>query len=263
MKHPRIGVGNTWRFKGCFRRRNTSESDQTEKSFLLREQLLKRHVFPTPIRECFNPPHPPPSPFSSSSFSSDLHRLPLQGQDFETAFVYHSSVLVCTPLVFVCTAWDVVPLGFLYSVCTRLYSACTRLYRLACRPPRFLYSVCTRLYPFVFRLYSFVPPGMLFRRSICIPFVSVCTLTPFGEYNTIRRREEYKSIKMRKCDPSIVLGARWPNGITTARAAAAAPVRPRGKGKGARLRACVRMCVCLLMRSVFYLPALPEARFNH
>ena len=69
--------------------------------------------------------------------------------------------------------------------------------------------------------------------------------------------------KMRKCDPSIVLGARWPNRITTARAAAAAPVRPTGKGKGARLRACVRLCVCLLMRSVFYLPALPEARFKH
>ena len=107
--------------------------------------------------ERFNPPHPPPSPFSSSSssFSSVPHRLPLQGQDpCETAFVSHSSVLVCTPLVFVCTAWDVVPLRFLYSVCTRLYSACTRLYRSGMlNSPRV----------FVLRLYSFV--------HVCIPFV--------------------------------------------------------------------------------------------
>ena len=44
--------------------------------------------------------------------------------------------------------------------------------------------------------------------------------------------------------PSIVLGARWPNGITTARAVAAAPVRPRGKGNGGAL-ACVRAYVCV------------------
>ena len=74
------------------------------------------------------------------------------------------------------------------------------------------------------RLYSFVPLGMSFPFGFCIPFVPVCTLTPFGEYNTIRRREEYKSTKESKCAPSIVLGARWPNGITTARAVAAAPV---------------------------------------
>ena len=119
-------------------------------------------------------------------------------------------------------------------VCSRLYSACIRLYRLGCRSPRVF---VLRVYSFVFRLYSFVPPGMsfplgfctpsvlvctrlysvcirfvppgmLFPISICIPFVFVCTLTPFGEYNTIRGREEYKSTKTCKCAPSIVLGAR-------------------------------------------------------
>ena len=123
----------------------------------------------------------------------------------------------CTPFVFACI--------FLYSVCTpfvfRLYPVC------AARDVSslgLLCSVCTPLYSCVLRLYSFVPLGMSFPLSFCIPFVPVCTLTPFGEYNTIRRREEYKSTKACKCAPSIVLGARWPNGITAARAVAAAPV---------------------------------------
>ena len=107
---------------------------------------------------------------------------------------------VCTPFVInlypVCAARDVSSLGLLCSVCTPLYSC-------------------------VLRLYSFVPLGMSFPLSVCTPFV----LTPFGEYNTIRRREEYKITKACKCAPSIVLGARWPNGITAARAVAAAPVR--------------------------------------
>ena len=103
-------------------------------------------------------------------------------------------------------------------------------------------------------MYSFVPPGLSFPSSICFPFVFVCTLTPFGEYNNIRKREEYKSTEACKCAPGIALGARWPNGNTTARAVAAAPVRPTSKGKGMRLRVCV--CVCLLTRSFFYLPAL-------
>ena len=109
-------------------------------------------------------------------------------------------------------------------VCTRVYSVCIRLYRLGCRFPT----------------------------SICTPFVFVCTLTPFGEYNTIGRQEEYKSTKACKRAPSIVLGARWPNGIIAARAIAAAPVRPTSRGKGARLP----VCVSLLKRSVFYFPAL-------
>ncbi len=97
------------------------------------------------------------------------------------------------------------------------------------------------------RLKSVRPSEMLFPLGFCTPFVAVCILTPFGEYNTISKREEYKSTKVRKCDSSIVLGARWPNGITTARAAAAAaaPVRPTGTGQGAPLRACVRICVCV------------------
>ena len=70
-----------------------------------------------------------------------------------------------------------------------------------------------RLYSFVLRLYSFRPSEMLFPLGFCIPFVAVCILTPFGEYNTISKREEYKSTKVRKCDSSIVLGARWPNGM--------------------------------------------------
>ena len=134
------------------------------------------------------PPPPPPSPPSSTVFRykgkiSKLHVLPTRlfsfvlrlyssvppGMSLPSGFCT-PFVLVCIPLVLVCTAWHVVPLGFLYSVCTRLYS-------------------------FVFRLYSFVPPGMLFPQNICIPFVFVCTLTPFSEYNTIRRREGYKSTK--------------------------------------------------------------------
>ena len=156
-----------------------------------------------------------------------------------------SSVLICTK--------DVASLKFLYSVCSRLYSVCIicdvkgvvssfvlysvciRLYSFVLRlypvctardvsSLGFLYSFCIPLYSCVLRLYSFVPLGMSFPLSFCIPFVPVCTLTPFGEYNTIRRREEYKSTKACKCAPSIVLGARWPNGITTTRAVAAAPV---------------------------------------
>ena len=143
---------------------------------------------------------------------------------------------------------------------TRLCSFVFRLYSFV--PPGMSFPlgscnsfvlVCTRLYSFVFRLYSLVPLGMLFSLSICIPFVFVCTLTPFGEYNTIRRREEYKSTKMRKCDPSIVLGARWPNGITTARPLQRHRCARQAKERG---RACVRgcVCVCLLKRSVFISP---------
>ena len=125
--------------------------------------------------------------------------------------------LFSIPFVFACI--------LLYSVCTpfvlRLYSLCTARHVSSLR---FLYSFCIPLYSCVLRLYSFVPIGMSFPMSFCIPFVPVCTLTPFGEYNTIRRREEYKSTKACKCAPSIVLGARWPNGITAARAVAAAPV---------------------------------------
>ena len=111
------------------------------------------------------------------------------------------------------------------------------------------------------RLCSSVAPRMSFPSGFCsssvlvctrfTPFVFVCTLTPFGEYNNIRRREEYKSTKACKCAPSIVVGARWPNGITTARAAAAAMVRPTSKGKGAHLRACVCVCVFTKAFSLF------------
>ena len=87
-----------------------------------------------------------------------------------------------------------------------------------------LYSVCTPLYLCVLRLYSFVPLVMSFPSSFCTPFAFVCTLTPFGQYHTIKKREEYKNTKACKYAPSIVLGARWPNKITTARAVAAAPV---------------------------------------
>ena len=115
-----------------------------------------------------------------------------------------------------------------HTVCTRLYSFVPRLYSVCTARDvsslRFLNSVCTPLYSCVLRLYSLVPLGMSFPSGFCHPFVFVCTLTPFGEYNTIRRREEYKSTKAYKSAPSIVLDARWPNGITTARAVAAAPV---------------------------------------
>ena len=124
-------------------------------------------------------------------------------------------VLFCTPFVFACILYTpfvpplyfvctpFVPLGMLAPsgcctpfvlLCIRVCSVCTFLYRSGFRFPK---VVVLRLYPFV--------------------------LTPFGEYNTIRRREEYKSTKVCKCAPSIVLGARWPNGITAARAVAAAP----------------------------------------
>ena len=126
-------------------------------------------------------------------------------------------VIVCTPFVFACI--------LLCSVCTpfvlRLYPVCTAR---DVSSLGFLYSVCIPLYSCVLRLYWFVLLGTSLPTSCCTPFVPVCTLTPFCEYNTIRRREEYKSAKESKCAPSIVLGARWPNGITTARAVAAAPV---------------------------------------
>ena len=135
------------------------------------------------------------------------------------AMVLMSSVLICYTK-------DVVSLKFLYSVCIRLSSVCifvmSRVWFLAlfCTPFVFacilLYSVCTpfvlRLYPVcaardvsslgllcsvctplyscVLRLYSFVPLGMSFPRSVCTPFLRVCTLTPFCEYNSIRKREE-------------------------------------------------------------------------
>ena len=115
-----------------------------------------------------------------------------------------------------------------------MYSVCIRLYRLGCRFPQV----------FVLRLYSFV----------FSPRLANIILLGDGRSTKVQN--------VRNCDPSIVLGARWPNGITTARAAAAAPVRPTDKGKGARLRACVRVCVCvcLLKRSAIYFPALPGCR---
>ena len=118
------------------------------------------------------------------------------------AMVLMSSVLIC---------WskDAMSLKFLFSVCNRLYSVCVRLYSFVLRlypictsrdvsSLGFLYSVCIPLYSCVLRLYSFVPLGMSFPTGFCTPFVPVCTLTPFGEYNTIRRREEYKTTKLQK-----------------------------------------------------------------
>ena len=104
--------------------------------------------------------------------------------------------------------------------CETYQTVCTRLYSFVLR----LYSVCTPLYSCLLRLYSFVPLVMSFPSGFCTPFAFVCTLTPFCEYHTFKKREEYKSTKACKYAPSIVLGARWPNGITTARAVAAAPV---------------------------------------
>ena len=181
-----------------------------------------------------SPPPPPPSPPSSTVFRykgkiSKLHVFPTR----------------------------------LFSFVLRLYS----LYRLGCRSSRVF---VLRLYSFVFRLYSFVPPGMSFPLGFCTPSVLVCTrlysvciclyrlgccfplVFVFSLYSFVLSPRlaniillgdgrNTKVQKMRKCDPSIVLGARWPNGITTARAVAAAPVRPTSKGKGARLR----MCVCV------------------
>ena len=132
-------------------------------------------------------PHspPPPSPPSSTVFRykgkiSELHVFPTRLFSFVLR-LYSLYRLGCrSPTVFVLRLY-------------RLYSACTRLYRLACRPP---WVFVLRLYSSVLvciNLYSFVQPGLLFPLSICIPFVFVCTLTPFCEYNTIRRREAYKS----------------------------------------------------------------------
>ena len=70
-----------------------------------------------------------------------------------------------------------------------------------------------RLDSSVRRLKSFMPSEMLFPLGFCAPFVAVCILTPFGEYNTISKREECKNTKVRECDSSIVLGARWPNAM--------------------------------------------------
>ena len=110
------------------------------------------------------------------------------------------------PFVVVCEVKGVVSSFVLYSLCIRLCALVLRLYPV-CTPfvPCLCRSDCRSPEVFVIRLYPFV-------------------LTPFGGYNTIRRREEYKSTKACKCAPSIVLGALWPNGITAARAVAAAPV---------------------------------------
>ena len=140
----------------------------------------------------------------------------------------------------------------MYSVCTpfvlRLYPVCIA------RDVSSLGSLCFRLYSFVFVCASFVLVCTA-RDVVSHWFLySVCTRLyshPFGEYNIIRRREEYKSTKACKCSPSIVLGARWPNGITTARAVAAAQVRPTSQGKGARLSACV--CVCVFTKAFVFL----------
>ena len=219
----------------CLVRGNCSQSDQTENYFSYESNLWKRHVFPTPIRECFNPPHPPPSPFSSV-----LHRLPLQGQDFETAWFP-----------------------------TRLFSFVLSLYSFVPPGMSFPLGCCTS---FVFRLYSFVPPGMSFPLGFCAPSVLVCTrwysvcirlyrlgccfpevfvfrlysfvLSPRFANIILLGDGRSTKVKMRKCDPSIVLGARWPNGITTARATGA-PDRQR---KGGAL-ACVRAYVCAFTKA--------------
>ena len=138
----------------------------------------------------------------------------------------------------------------MYSFVPRLYSVCIPFVSFGTLVPLgFCFSLCTPLYSCVLRLYSFVPLGMPFPLSFCTPFVFVCTPTPFGEYNTIKKREEYKSTKACKFAPSIVLVARWPSGINTARAVAVAPVAlhalsrasnqfvpPSPQGVGARLR---------------------------
>ncbi len=142
----------------------------------------------------------------------------------------------------------------LYSVCTpfvlRLYPICTAR---DFSSFGFLYSVCIPLYSCVLRLYWFVPLGTSFPKVVVFhlyPFV----LSPrLANIILLGDGRSTKVQKMRKCDPSIVLGARWLNGITTARAVAAAPVRPTGKGWWARLRACVRICVCVFTKAFGFL----------